>query len=263
MKRLLQAYQCTDPATARRGLFDWFDTPLGHALMASEQEVVRQALSGLFGYHLLQLGSVGGMSLEASRIPHRMVMLEPGDKLAPEIEGVEHLHGDGERLPVASDSIDALLLPHRLEYAPEPHQLLREVERVLIPEGHLLITGFNPLSAFGLRRLLQGWRDDVPWSGHFYTPMRIRDWLSLLGFDTVRLQHYFYRPPLQHQPMLQRLERTEEWGGRFCSPLGAGYMLLAKKRVATITPIRPRWRNARRLVTVGLSTGTSASREER
>lgn len=262
MKRLLQAYHCTDNESARRQLRQWCETPLGQALMQREQALLRQLLSGLFGYHLLQLGQSGCELLSESRIPHRMVMLDEHASGVDEMEGVEYLRGEAERLPIASDSIDAVLLPHRLEYERHPHQLLREVERVLIPEGHLLLTCFNPLSQFGLRRLLQGWRDDAPWSGHFYTPMRIKDWLSLLGFDTVRLQYYFFRPPLQHQAVMQRLSRMEGWGERYCAPLGGGYLLLAKKRVATLTPIKPRWRNARRLVTVGL-TGTSASRDKR
>ncbi len=258
MKRLLQAYQCADYGEARRQLRVWCDTPLGQALMQQEQALIRQLLPGLFGYHLLQLGGDPGCELlSESRIPHRMIMLDEVDERPEPVAGIEYLRGRSSQLPIASDTLDAVVLPHRLEYEGEPHQLLREVDRVLIPEGHVMITGFNPLSQFGLRRAVQGWRSEAPWSGHFYTPTRLKDWLSLLGFDTVLLRHYFYRPPLQHQPTMERLQRMEEWGARFCSPLGGAYLLLAKKRVATITPIKPRWRNARRLITVGLSEPTA------
>lgn len=263
MKRLLQAYRCRDSDEARRQLRGWCTHPLGQSLVAREEEVIRQLLPGLFGYHLLQIGDALGVGLLAeSRIPHRMVMLDAGSgEVAAGVNGVEYLCGSSSQLPVASDSIDLLILPHYLEYESEPHQLLREVERVLIPEGHLLITGFNPFSQFGLRRLFQGWRDIAPWSGHFYTPFRLKDWLSLLGFDTVVLRYYFYLPPLQHPPTLARLARMEAWGERYCSPLGAAYLLLAKKRIATVTPIRPRWRAARRIISVGV-TEPSARRDK-
>lgn len=262
MKRLLQAYQCSDSDKGRRQLRDWLSQPLGQALQQREQEVVRQMLPGLFGYHLLQLGE--GLDtglLTESRIPHRMVLLEEPATAPQQYSGVEYLHGSASQLPLASDSLDMVILSHRMEFESHPHQVLREAERVLIPEGHLLITGFNPLSQFGLRRLLQGWRDEAPWSGHFYTPLRLKDWLSLLGFDTVLLRYFFYRPPLQHTVTMAQLGRMEEWGGRFCSPLGGAYLLLAKKRIATLTPIKPRWRTARRLINVGL-TEPSARRDK-
>lgn len=268
MKRLLQAYQCADCGEARAQLRRWYQQPLGQMVLAHEHELLEQLLPGLFGYHLLQLGeTLGTAHLAASRISHRMVMLDESAEsdVSPDPpvaqSGLEYLRGYAAQLPLASDSLDVVLLPHLLEYAREPHQVLREVERVLIPEGHLLLFCYNPLSLFGLRRLLQGWRDEAPWSGHFYTPSRLKDWLSLLGFDTVLLRHYFHRPPLQHPPTMSSLSRMETLGQRFWPPLGGAYMLVAKKRVTTMTPIKPRWRTARRLINVGL-TEPSARRDK-
>jgi len=258
MKRLLQAYQCRDVNRARVQLRQWYGAPLGQMLLQQEQELMGEVLPGLFGYHLLQLGNaVGEGLLSASRISHRMVMVDGQPLAGVGSEYIEYLRGSAAQLPLASDSLDVVLLPHLLEFEVNPHQVLREVERVLIPEGHLVILGFNPFSPFGLRRMLQGWRDEAPWSGHFYTPLRLKDWLSLLGFDTVLLRHYFHRPPLQHGPTMARLIPMEAWGKRLWSPLGGAYMLLAKKRVATLTPIKPRWRSARRLITVGLTEPTA------
>ncbi len=257
MKRLLKAYQCGDISHARGQLRRWYQEPLGHMLLQSEQQLMDQLLPGLFGYHLLQLGDVAGEGLLAgSRIPHRMVMVEEG--VTSRSSGqLDYLQGSFNQLPLQSDSLDVVLLPHLLEYSADPHQVLREVERVLIPEGHLVLLCFNPWGLFGLRRLLQGWRDEAPWSGHFYTPLRLKDWLSLLGFDTVLLRHHFHRPPLQHQPSMERLGRMEEWGARYWAPLGGAYLLVAKKRVATMTPVKPRWRSTRRLINVGLTEPTA------
>lgn len=192
--------------------------------------------------------------LAASRIPHRMVMEEMPTLSDSEDEG--SFLGQSEQLPIASDSLDVILLPHTLEYVARPHEVLREAERTLIPEGHLLILGFNPWSQFGIRRMLCGWRNTSPWCGHFYSTVRLKDWLALLGFDTVLVQHYFFRPPLQNERIMRRLFALEQAGKRFWPPFGGGYLLVAKKRVTTLTPIKPRWRNRRSIVSVGSTEPT-------
>jgi SAM-dependent methyltransferase len=261
MKRLLQAYQCADPAEARDQLRRWYREPLGSMVLQRELELMGQLLPGLFGYHLLQLGDEPGVGLmTGSRISHRVVMLNEHATIPDMSSQLEYLRGNATQLPLASNSLDVVVLPHLLEFERSPHQVLREVERVLIPEGHLVFLCFNPWSLFGLRRLLQGWRHEAPWSGHFYTSLRLKDWLSLLGFETVLLRHYFYRPPMQHQSTMSRLIRMESLGQRFWPLLGGGYMLVAKKRVATLTPIKPRWRSTRSLINIGL-TETSARRD--
>lgn len=245
-------------AAAREQLRRWYREPLGSLVLQSELELMGQLMPGLFGYHLLQLGDVTGEGLLAgSRIPHRIVMADALPASPVRTPKLEYLRGNSAALPLAASSIDLVVLPHLLEFEPSPHQVLREVERVLIPEGHLVFLCFNPWSLFGLRRLLQGWRSEAPWSGHFYTPLRLKDWLSLLGFETVLLRHYFYRPPLQHQRTMVRLTRMEALGQRFWPLVGGAYMLVAKKRVATLTPIKPRWRSTRSLINIGLTEPTA------
>jgi len=256
MKRLLQAYRCSDPVEARRQLQHWYRSTLGENMQQAELGVLNQVLPNLFGYHLLQLGRpMEADLLGASRIPHRMVM----DDLCVDEQtpGEKSFHGHSDLLPIASDCLDVILLPHTLEYVKRPHEVLREAERTLIPEGHLLIMGFNPWSPFGMRRLLGGWRDQSPWCGHFYSTLRLRDWLALLGFDTVLVQHYFFRPPMQNDGIMRRLSFLERSGGRFWPLLGGSYLLVAKKRVATLTPIKPRWRSSRSLVSVGTAEPTA------
>ena len=250
MKRLLQAYRCPDAIEARRQLRRWYRSALGENLQQIEQGLLNQVLPNLFGYHLLQQGRpMEADLLSTSRIPHRIVMEDVPPLLR--LAGEESFLGQSDLLPIASDSLDVILLPHTLEYGERPHEILREAERTLIPEGHLLILGFSPWSLFGLRRLFSGWRDHSPWCGHFYSTLRLKDWLALLGFDTVLVRHYFFRPPLQNDGIMRRLSVLERIGERFWPMLGGGYLLVAKKRVATLTPIKPRWRSRRSLVTVG------------
>lgn len=261
VKRALQSYRCGSGRGARDGLRQWYAAPLGQSLAGCEQRLLDDNLYNLFGYHLLQVGAPQGADLTtASRIAHRMVLV---DDLAavPTLGGSEGCIGLPEALPVAADSIDLVLLPHVLAFADEPHQVLREAERVLIPEGHVAVLGFNPWSLWGLCRLMLGWRRRTPWCGRFLSPWRIKDWLSLLGFDTVLLRHVYYRPPLRHPGLLQRLQFLERWGQRWWPILGGGYLLVAKKRVATLTPIRPRWRPRRALVPAGLAGPTVRKQE--
>lgn len=252
LKRLLQSYRCVSGPRARADLRHWYGAPLGRSLAAGERELLDDILGNLFGYHLLQVGAPQGADLtSASRISHRMVLTDGADGLPP-LARSEGCVGLPEALPMAADSLDLLLLPHTLGFADQPHQVLREAERVLIPEGHVVILGFNPWSLWGVYRLVLGWRRRAPWCSRFLSPWRVKDWLSLLGFDTVLLRHIHHRPPLHHPGLLRRLRFLERWGGRWWPVLGGGYLLVAKKRVATLTPIRPRWRPRRALVAPGL-----------
>jgi SAM-dependent methyltransferase len=170
------------------------------------------------------------------------------DELQPGDSGrAERFYGCATDLPIATDSLDVVLLPHVLEFADDPHQVLREIDRVLMPEGHVVIFGFNPYSMWGLRRMLTGWRKQPPWCGHFFSQYRIRDWLALLGFEAVQSRHYFFRPPVQHHATMEHLQFVEGLG-HYWPVLGGAYLVVARKRVTTLTPIRPRWKPKGRLV---------------
>lgn len=257
LRRLLQAYRCNDNVAARAALRRWYRRPLGTSVARCESRLLEQALHNLFGYHLLQVEAPQGIDLSAgSRIAHRMVLAESAIALPAEANGAEFCLGQPEQLPFIGDSLDVLLLPHLLEFADDPHQVLREAERALIAEGHLLVLGFNPWSLWGIYRLLIGWRHLAPWCGRFLGAWRVKEWLSLLGFDTVLVRHYYFRPPLRHSRLLQRLRFLERLGERWWPIFGGGYLLVARKRVATLTPIRPRWRPRRALAAARLAGPT-------
>jgi SAM-dependent methyltransferase len=226
---------------------------LGRRLQRAEHEQLSDVLPNLFGYHLLQIGNpVQQNWLNESRISHRIIM----DELAVAGDGRRSLAGDPCHLPIGSGCVDVVVVPHVLEFEEHPHQVLREVERVLIPEGHVVIIGFNPYSLWGIWRLLTGWCAEVPWCGRFYSVTRIKDWLALLGFDTVLARHYLFRPPLQNDGIMQRLGFLERMGRRWWPILGGAYLLVAKKRVTTLTPIRPRWRSGKRWLPKGVPGST-------
>lgn len=231
-------------------LREWYSQPLGRLLGIAEAQAIDEFLPTLFGYHLLVVDPPWEDDvLCGSRIPHHVFMRRDADAQAG-------LYGAADALPLATDSLDMLVLPHTLELTDDPHQVLREAERCLIPEGHVIVIGFNPFSCWGVRRFLFGWRGQLPWSSHFISVTRIKDWLALLGFDTLSVRRVFYRPPLKRHGALQKLAFLDSLGRRGWLPGAAGYLLLARKRVAGMTPLRPRWRPRRRFVAAGIAGPT-------
>ena len=241
-----------------RRLQAWFQLSAGRRLLEQERAELNGVLADLFGYHLLQLGIPGEIDLlSASRIRHSVIMsLEPG--FAAHAGGGEMIRGRPDALPFAAESLDVVVMPHVLEFMPDPHQILREVERTLIPEGHLVITAFNPWSLWTLWRWM-GRRRTPPWSGRFYSAVKVQDWLGLLGFDTLQTRSFIYYPPIQHGELLRYLGVFEHLGRRFQPFLGAVYLLLARKRVATLTPLAPRWRLRDKLLPGGVPEPTVRS----
>ncbi|MGE0371972.1 MAG: methyltransferase domain-containing protein [Gammaproteobacteria bacterium] len=238
------------PARDGRGLRAWHERQLGQLLLEQERRELDGILANLFGYYLLQVGAaMDAYLLESSRIRRQVILdnswpVEPG---SPAPAHVTRMYADPHRLPVQSDSVDVVVLPHTLEFDASAHEVLREAERVLVAEGHVVILGFNPWSLWGIWRLLRR-RRQPPWHGAFRSIYRIKDWLSLLGFDIVQARSYFFRPPLQHEVMMRRLEWLERLGHRWWPFLGGAYLIVARKRVTTLTPIKPRWRPRRSLL---------------
>lgn len=241
--------------SSRDGLRYWFGETPGIDLLRSEQDVLAEWLPDLFGYHIIQLGALGNTDMmQASRITHKAIV---DIDRRHQADAATALTCEEDYLPLAADSIDVLLLPHVLEFKSHPHQVLRECERVLIGEGHLLIFTFNPWSLWGLRRVLSPWRGQPPWNGHFFSAMRLHDWLHLLGFEVVTTRMLNYRPPLKHEVVLTKLQFMEQLG-RWCCPwFGGVHAILAKKHVIPQTPIREPWRDRRRAITSGLAEPTA------
>jgi SAM-dependent methyltransferase len=212
---------------------DWFESDAGRYVMERELAWFDATSADLFGFIAMQIGLCQVDCLRANRMPFRYCGKPGGGgvRLLPEL------------LPLATQSLDLVALPHALEFSPNPHQLLREVERVLRPEGRLLLTGFNPLSFWGMRRIL-GSRHAYPWNGRFLRLTRIKDWLSLLNFDLVGGRMACYAPPLNRQRLLHGFGFLESAGDRWWALGGGIYMLHAVKRVHGIRLISPQWNDS-------------------
>jgi SAM-dependent methyltransferase len=232
-----------------RTLSDWCVTPQGQYVMKCEQAFFDHSVSDIFGFNAVQLGLPQHHLLQRSRIPlHIKAGNEPGVKLW--LESVE--------LPFETGSIDLVLLPHTLEFSPHPHEILREVERVLRPEGSVIISGFNPFSLWGLRRLL-GKKKNYPWCGNFISIHRTKDWLALLGFETELAHFACYAPPLNGSSWIKNAQFLDPMTKHWWSAIGGVYFLQAKKRVPGMRLIKQKWNG--RLVSKLLPVSAKLSKQ--
>lgn len=209
----------------------WLQTPLGRYVLAWEREKVEAVVADLFGYHALQFGLPQVDLLAQNRIPLRQTVGQSGTQV----------RCDFRQLPFATQSVDLVVLPHILEFQADPHGILREVERILIPEGQLVIVGFNPRSLWGLRRRLPNCPREFPWNGDYLSVQRCKDWLQLLGFEVERGNFGCYAPPVADEDWLERCRFMEAAGDRWWSFAGGTYLLRAVKRVQSMRLIMPAW----------------------
>jgi len=205
-----------------RRVRDWLQTPGGAALVAAERAILRQVLPRLFGPCAVQIGPGGGVDLlEASTAATRVLMGPAVQTIGSDTAGIR---ATPEALPLATESVSLLLLVHVLEFSPDPHRVLREADRVLVPEGRLVIAGFNPYSLWGLRRAVaRGGPGAFPWDGQF---------------EGGHMCHY--RPPTRRHRLHQRLRFLEPSGNRWWPLLAASYVLVARKRTVGYTVVPPR-----------------------
>jgi len=220
----------------RESFSQWWTTPLGQRVLDWELGQFDNAVEDAFGYRAAQIGLPEIDFLRANRISFRFSLaLESGAALA----------ADPLQLPLAAQSLDLLVLPHTLESHLDAHHVLREAERVLRPEGQVVISGFNALSLWGLRRKFSGRRAGSPWDARFIGLLRLKEWLQLLGFELNGGRFGCYAPPFAQPAWHQRFAFMEKAGARWWPILGGVYVVRAVKRVHGMRVITPAWRKER------------------
>ena len=248
-----------------KGLTDWLKTPPGRYLLDWERSRFDEAVSDIFGYHALQLGLPEIDTLRANRMPHKWLAatgaskettsatghVGPVNQMGP--DGISSLHAalltDPAALPFPENSLDLVVLPHTLELDQDPHFALSEVERVLVPDGRVVISGLNPVSLWGLRqrrgyvyRQLGYDGMYLPDNGGFIGYWRMRDWLRLLNFEVESARFGCYRPAVNSQKWLDRFEWMDATGERLWPIFGAVYFLVAVKRVRGMRLLESSWK---------------------
>lgn len=214
----------------------WLFSSLGRMFLEEEKQAVSRLLNSFKGEYLLIFGEKPFLpGMNESKITNKIWV----DPQAFVLEDGLSIVGRSDKLPIANDHIDLIYLAHCLGSVKNPHETLRESYRVLVPEGHIIISGFNPWSLWGIKRLFGSLMRYWPWNSHFLSVLRLKDWLALLGFEVVSTQFYFFRPPMGIG--LKKLSFLENLGS-FCWPmLGGHYTILAKKKVVPVTLVRSIW----------------------
>ncbi len=218
----------------------WLTQFLGKSVLEAEQQFLSSLLFQRYGKHALLIGSPRQQVLLKTSVMSNLLLLGPliNSHRDADVSGIE---SEFYELPIASGTVDLVLLPHILEHVDNPNQLLAEACRVIKPEGHIIICGFNPYSFWGLRKLFTR-NKHMPWSGTFIKPSMVKKWLGLSDFELIEQHKTLYRPPITQPHLFQRLKFLE-WLGKKCfSPFGGVYFLLARAKVVPLTPIKLRWK---------------------
>ncbi len=252
-------------------------------MLAWEQRQFAAAVADVFGFHAVQLGLPELDALDANRMPHRWLGLpetelplvqvaasEPSEPLPGLLRWAFVAHAAAMPFPAAS--LDLVVLPHTLELSADPHAVLREVERVLVPEGRVVISGLNPLSLWGARQArahlcarlglsaFGASRLYLPEAGEFIGHWRLRDWLRLLSFEVEACDFGAYRPAVRSDKWLQRWAWIEGYGARWWPILGAVYFITAVKRVRGMHVLGPAWKPRRATAAAPVSAARNTSR---
>ena len=219
-------------------LDEWYQSDINSKLWAETEPALRPWLEKMIGYYATHIApfKVDNDLLACSRVRSQHI-----------INATRYPHtqviADFSALPLATESIDLLIAHHIFEFIAQPHQFLREVDRVLIAEGNLIIIAFNPISYHGLFKLFQfHGRANPPWCGNFYSPFRVKDWLSVLGFK-VKEMRYFAPPLIQYKNHPGYPSKISRACGRFLKWSSAFYAILATKQVSRIIPVGPIWKD--------------------
>ena len=210
---------------------EWFKSPLGQYLLALEYDYINPVVMDTFGFYAIQMGNFDIDFLDQSRIQNKF--------------SLNSNHADlmtsNEALPFDEASVDLLIAPHILEQMVEPYELLKEIHRVLMPEGRLIITGFNPTSLWGLKRLLS-FDIDYPWNAKFISLSKIKEWLPIVGLEMIEGKMGCYVPPIQQSSWLKKIHAMEKLGDRWWPMLGGFYFIVIQKRVHGMHAIQPLWK---------------------
>ena len=232
----------------------WYVTDSGGLVAQAVEQHMWRITSCIFGYNAIQLGD--------TFTQHKLLKnCTISEQIYLDRSASANVISSPAALPIASDCIDLFVLPHTLDFTEKPHEILREVERCLVPEGYMIVIGFNPLSFYGLWRLFLSRKKSAPWNAKFYSMRRLRDWSSLLGFEETEIHYTAHLPPfkrIQSWKKMQSLGRTMQY---HVTQIGGVYIFVARKRVARLTPLTPAWSSTNQILTGKLPKPTVGMQE--
>jgi SAM-dependent methyltransferase len=216
----------------------WLNSNAGGRLLSIEEQLLKELLSDAFGYNQLYLGaSLPCVGADLSRVQRSFNL---GPQALNNLQQPLDALCDFEQLPIASQSQDVVVMQHLLDFVKHPHSVLREIERVVVPRGRIVVIGFNPYSFMGLRTLLGKVLPGSFWGSQFLSVGRVTDWLNLLGFEVDSVEYAMHRPAVALPSWLLNSQLIPERITRRI-PFGGAYVINAVKHRAGVTPSKPLW----------------------
>jgi SAM-dependent methyltransferase len=216
----------------------WQELPNGGLILSSIDTILRPWWQKFFGYYLVKIGALSNeICTESSPIKNQISCCVT-QTIA---QGKVDIVGELDDLPLLEHSVDVCLLSHALEFSLDPHHVIREANRVLIPNGYLIITGFNPLSLAGFNRAIPYRRKQQPWNEHFFSPMRVKDWLHLMGYEILSDERCIHSSLSGKVSDHFFANYWRKFASNYFTSFGSVYVIIAKKRVLPLTPIKPKW----------------------
>lgn len=256
---------------------DWTDFPAGEQIKQAITQVCDDYTQRIFGYHFVKLGSLSAqiplkqspirniisqVPLSTMHLEHDEVS-ESANNSGERTESVDSsaspkIVGQSHQLPFSENSIDGFLLANELDFAQDPHEILREVDRVITQSGYVIISGFNPLSLAGIAKYLPVKRDNKLHDARFFTSYRIKDWLQLLGFEIVEQRQIMFST-LFFEQRWDYAKNIQQYLSTYFPWCSAVYVILARKRVMPMTAIRPKLQLKRQFSPVGAASARTSS----
>lgn len=222
----------------------WQELPNGASIVSAIEEILTPWWHKFFGYHLLKIGALShSINTQSSSIKSQVtccVSKSCANKFIDDSNSA-CLIAELDDLPLLEHSVDVCLLSHVLEFSLDPHHVIREANRVIIPNGYLIVTGFNPFSLAGLNRLIPYRKNQTPWNEHFFSPMRVKDWLHLMGFEIIHDERCLHSSLMGKISDNSVANHWRKFASNYLTSLGSVYVIIAKKRVLPLTPIKPKW----------------------
>jgi SAM-dependent methyltransferase len=237
-------------------LTEWFAREPGITLAQKESQAIQEAINAVPGVRFLQIGTLGEQSVVPDNRQVELCVMSPSDALSPQTS----VSGHTDALPFKSESMDIVYLLHAFEYASHPHALLHEAERVLAADGYLVITGFNPVSLWGLVRLIRQFPSRTPWSAHFFSCGRIKDWMTLLGLELCSQRYLFFGPPIKHRHWMRHFTWAEKFAHCCLSKTGAAWVIMGRKRTLPLSLIPQRQPKQRKILQDAIPTSRQSMR---
>ncbi|MGS2721272.1 class I SAM-dependent methyltransferase [Paraglaciecola aestuariivivens] len=234
---------------------NWQSLPLGHELKRLLESSLAETSRKIFGYHLVRLGYLSSqINLPECPIKHQV-------NVTAKVQNFTNMQAMASSLPISENSVDAFLLANELDFSQDPHQVLREVDRTIMPNGYLIISGFNPFSLCGLFKYLPFNQASLLHQARFFSCARIKDWLQLLGFEITEVQHLLFNE-LFLQRKLSRPTKWNTWCQRNLAGFSSIYVIVARKREIPLSVIKPKWQTKTKFSTVGASVRTGLMQSE-